>query len=60
MLRKYPNSEDRAEAMALLAEALWANDESSEAKEWIGRIQSEQTEEDVLRRLRRKAPDLFD
>ena len=60
MLRKYPDSEDRAEAMTLLAEALWATGEHSEAREWISRIQADQPEDTSLRRLRRKAPELFD
>ena len=60
MLRRYSESEDRAEALGLLAYAHWKLDHIDEAKKVATRLAEDHPEDEALRLLERKANQLFD
>ena len=60
MLRRYSESEDRAEALGLMAYAYWKSDNLDEAKKVVIRLSEDHPEDDALRLLERKATELFD
>ena len=60
MLRRYTDSEDRAEALGLLAYAHWQSDNVDEAKKVASQLREDHPEDEALRLLERKANVLFD
>lgn len=60
MLRQYPGCTDTEEALALLAVSRHKLGDDAAAREALGRLQTDYPDSVALRKVRRKAPELFE